>query len=194
MQKPMRESDGTLMFTNPMQTTIFGYIEATQDGALSEELKEFGYPHGWQWLNHGVVPENDKDKRVLAIPQLKLLLVFDPQNSNLFFDMPLNLKLTPHHINDQEVCGDYIKHGTYTVCNLTCKNGAKVTGVSGVIDPSEDVPEFGNQAAYQNASSKLWELEGYHRLSLLTMAGCNPNNKMVPCAPVHTMHDSDTQD
>lgn len=52
--------------------------------------------------------------------------------------------------------------GTMTICVLSLRNGAKVTGVNyGAIDPNRQNWEEGRKAARSDAMEKVWELEGY---------------------------------
>lgn len=48
-----------------------------------------------------------------------------------------------------------------TVCVLTLRNGFTVTGESACVSPANYNQEIGENVAYQNAFSKLWQLEGY---------------------------------
>jgi hypothetical protein len=70
-------------------------------------------------------------------------------------------KLTPEFLEDQIGSIDYLTFKTLTVCVLTMKHGATVTGESNVIDPANYIAEIGKEMAYKDAFSKLWQLEGY---------------------------------
>lgn len=48
-----------------------------------------------------------------------------------------------------------------TFCVLVLVNGARVEGVSHVVDPALNNPKIGREVARRNAINKLWELEGY---------------------------------
>ena len=74
--------------------------------------------------------------------------------------MTLN-KLTAETISDLIDQTDYLTYKTLTVCVLTLKNGAMVTGESNVIDPANYDAEIGQQMSYRDAFSKIWQLEGY---------------------------------
>lgn len=52
-------------------------------------------------------------------------------------------------------------HGTLTICVILLKNGATVTGESRPISDANFNAERGQQAAYDKARDKIWELEGY---------------------------------
>lgn len=51
--------------------------------------------------------------------------------------------------------------GTLTICVITLKNGATVTGESRPISDANYNLERGQEAAYRKAREKIWELEGY---------------------------------
>ncbi|HWI68907.1 MAG TPA: Gp49 family protein [Nitrospiraceae bacterium] len=50
---------------------------------------------------------------------------------------------------------------TVTICNLLLKNGFSVRGESACVDPRNFNMEIGQQLAYRDAFSKMWQLEGY---------------------------------
>ena len=70
-------------------------------------------------------------------------------------------KLTAETISDLIEQIDYLTHKTLTVCVLTLKNGAMVTGESNVIDPTNYDADIGREMSYRDAFSKVWQLEGY---------------------------------
>jgi len=70
-------------------------------------------------------------------------------------------KLTPEFLTDLIGSVDYLTFKTLTVCVLTMKHGAMVTGESNVIDPANYDAEIGKEMSYKHAFSKLWQLEGY---------------------------------
>lgn len=70
-------------------------------------------------------------------------------------------KLTPDIISSLIDQADFMTHKTLTVCVLTLKNGAMVTGESNVIDPTNYDADIGREMAYKDAFSKIWQLEGY---------------------------------
>ena len=76
-------------------------------------------------------------------------------------------RLTPNHIDEQiRAVAFHQFHEfpgtTVTVCLLTLRNGAKVSGYNcGAIDPEQQNWEQGKNAAYSMALEKVWELEGY---------------------------------
>ena len=70
-------------------------------------------------------------------------------------------KLTPEIIGGLIDQTDYLTHKTLTVCVLTLKNGAMVTGESNVIDPANYDAEIGREMSFKDAFSKIWQLEGY---------------------------------
>lgn len=51
--------------------------------------------------------------------------------------------------------------GTLTICLIHLTNGAVVTGESRPISDANFDAKKGNEAAYQKARDKIWELEGY---------------------------------
>jgi hypothetical protein len=52
------------------------------------------------------------------------------------------------------------------VCCIKLKNGFEVIGSSACVDPKNFKIEIGEKVAFENAVSKLWELEGYLLQSL----------------------------
>lgn len=56
---------------------------------------------------------------------------------------------------------------TLTICVLTLKNGGTVVGKSACVDPANFDEQIGKDAAYKDAISKLWGLEGYNLLVTL---------------------------
>lgn len=50
---------------------------------------------------------------------------------------------------------------TLTLCVLFLKNGFTVTGESACASPENFDPELGERIARQNATQKIWALEGY---------------------------------
>lgn len=71
------------------------------------------------------------------------------------------LKLTKDRIEDLCDIVEYFLSGTLTICVLTLKNGAQITGTSNVICPETWNEEIGRKVALDNAKGKVWELEGY---------------------------------
>jgi hypothetical protein len=47
------------------------------------------------------------------------------------------------------------------VCELILENGYSVTGQSAVVDAGRYNEEIGREISYDNAVSKIWQLEGY---------------------------------
>ncbi|EXL09582.1 Gp49 family protein [Aquamicrobium defluvii] len=86
-------------------------------------------------------------------------------------------RLTPAHIDDQIVCGDYYRFPgtTVTVCRLGLRNGFSVIGESAAASPENFDEEIGRKIAYDNARNKIWALEGYLLRSKLAAneVGCN---------------------
>jgi hypothetical protein len=72
-------------------------------------------------------------------------------------------RITPQHIDDQIVAGDYhvFPGTTVTVCCLTLRNGYTVIGESACASPENFDAELGRKIAYDNARNKIWALEGY---------------------------------
>lgn len=71
--------------------------------------------------------------------------------------------VTKEHIESRikHVSYHVIEGTTTTVCNITVENGFSVTGTSSCVDPMYFSKKAGEQYAYDEAFSKLWELEGY---------------------------------
>lgn len=73
----------------------------------------------------------------------------------------MNNKLTIEAIHGLIESADYLTFKTLTVCVLTLKSGALVTGESNVIDPANYDPQIGREMSYRDAVGKIWQLEGY---------------------------------
>lgn len=54
-----------------------------------------------------------------------------------------------------------LPNSTVTLCHITLDNGFSVRGESACVDPKNFNMEIGNNIAYREAFSKLWQLEGY---------------------------------
>lgn len=52
-------------------------------------------------------------------------------------------------------------NSTVTVCNITMNSGFSVRGESACVDPRNFDKATGQNLAYMDAFSKLWQLEGY---------------------------------
>lgn len=74
-------------------------------------------------------------------------------------------KLTPDALEDLIESETYTRpaNGTLTICVLHLPGGVNVTGESNVIDPAYFDAVIGKANARNDAVSKLWSLEGYHR-------------------------------
>jgi hypothetical protein len=70
-------------------------------------------------------------------------------------------KLTPADIEALVDHEQFVLSDTLTICVLTLTNGAKVTGESNCIDPTNFDIELGREYARKEAIDKLWGLEGY---------------------------------
>lgn len=57
--------------------------------------------------------------------------------------------------------GDYKNLSLVTVCIIILENGFKVEGTSACVDPANFNEVLGQEAAYENAFNKIWEIEGY---------------------------------
>lgn len=62
-----------------------------------------------------------------------------------------------------------VEDSTMTLCRLRLKNSTIVHGESACINPDDFDEKLGKESAFNDALDKLWELEGYHRKSLLAM-------------------------
>ncbi len=79
------------------------------------------------------------------------------------------IKATPHEKVTQDgieariVGTDYmvLPNSTVTIANIRMENGFSVRGESACVDPRNFSMEIGQQIAYRDAFSKLWQLEGY---------------------------------
>lgn len=56
----------------------------------------------------------------------------------------------------------YIYEGRLTIAVITLVNDFKVIGYSSCMERNEYVQAVGEKLAYENAISKVWELEGYY--------------------------------
>lgn len=92
----------------------------------------------------------------------------------------MKTRLSPQDLKDNIVHVGYQKTETASGqilrwCLLTLKNGFTVAGEpSACVDSANDVPQRGEEVAYDNAFSKLWELLGFElktKLSLIEKAG-----------------------
>lgn len=54
-----------------------------------------------------------------------------------------------------------VEDSTTTLCLMYLKNGFLIVGKSACVDPSKFNQALGEKYAYEDAISKLWELEGY---------------------------------
>jgi len=54
-----------------------------------------------------------------------------------------------------------VPDSTVTICQLELLNGFSVRGESACVDPQNFDSELGEEHAFQDAFSKLWQLEGY---------------------------------
>ncbi len=54
-----------------------------------------------------------------------------------------------------------VENSTTTLCFLYMNNGFLIIGKSACVDPSKFNQALGEKYAYEDAISKLWELEGY---------------------------------
>ena len=83
-------------------------------------------------------------------------------------DIPAEGKVSPYRVTE-DLINSKIKNKTYTilpsgkamVCEITLENGFTVRGEAAVVDPKNFVKEIGEKISYENAYSKIWELEGY---------------------------------
>lgn len=72
-------------------------------------------------------------------------------------------RLTPKDIDAVIVNKTFTKlpSGKCLVCELTLKNGFSVTGEAACVSKENFDQEIGEQVSYENARSKIWQLEGY---------------------------------
>lgn len=72
-------------------------------------------------------------------------------------------RVTPEHLESVIVSEQYhvFEGSTFTACLLTLKNGYTVLGESACASPENFNAELGRKIARQNASNKIWSLEGY---------------------------------
>lgn len=72
-------------------------------------------------------------------------------------------RLTPEDIDNVIVAEQFhvFKDTTVTVCCLTLANGYSVVGESACASRHNFDEEIGRRIAYDDARSKIWQLEGY---------------------------------
>jgi hypothetical protein len=72
-------------------------------------------------------------------------------------------KVTEKQVQDQIVSADYyvFPGSTLTVCALKLRNGFLVTGTSACASEASFSYAIGEHLALQDATRKIWDLEGY---------------------------------
>lgn len=72
-------------------------------------------------------------------------------------------RVTPQHIENTIVREEFhvFSDSTLTVCCLTLRNGFKVTGESACASPENFNKTLGERIAREDATRKIWALEGY---------------------------------
>lgn len=72
-------------------------------------------------------------------------------------------RVTPQQIENSIVREEFHVFGdsTLTVCCLTLRNGFKVTGESACASPANYNQTLGERIAREDATRKIWALEGY---------------------------------
>ena len=72
-------------------------------------------------------------------------------------------RITPEHIEQTIRSETYHRFPgtTLTVCCLVLRNGFTAVGQSACVDPAMFDAEIGKKLAYDDAKSKVWQLEGY---------------------------------
>lgn len=73
------------------------------------------------------------------------------------------MRVTLQQIEDRIAKATYIEAdgNTLTICVLTLENGFTVTGESACADPANYNQDLGRKIAKDNATKKIWPLEGY---------------------------------
>lgn len=93
-------------------------------------------------------------------------------------EKPIKTKLT---IEDIESVIDKVEYlraegSTYTLCNITLKNGCVVTGENSCISKENWDAALGRKNSYEKAIERVWELEGYLLRQKLYEAGLLTDN------------------
>ena len=71
-------------------------------------------------------------------------------------------RVTLDMVQDSVVSTEYhVFNGVLTICCLTLTNGFTVTGESACASPENFNKELGQNMAKDNATNKIWALEGY---------------------------------
>ena len=72
-------------------------------------------------------------------------------------------RLSPEKIDAVIANATYtvLPSGKCMVCEITLKNGYIVTGESSVVSKANFNEEIGKKVSYENARTKIWQLEGY---------------------------------
>lgn len=74
----------------------------------------------------------------------------------------METSVTEEELRMRVASTEYVKLGRKTtVCLLTLDNGFEVVGLSACVDPSRYDEGVGRDLAFNDAFSKVWELEGY---------------------------------
>ena len=81
-------------------------------------------------------------------------------------------RIDPAHIDGQIASSAYyvFPGTTLTICAITTRNGFQVTGESASASPENFDAAIGRRIAFDNARSKIWQLEGYVLKSKLAAA------------------------
>ena len=87
----------------------------------------------------------------------------DKTTEQMIQDKGLNApRLTPEHIENTIKGVEFHRlTDVLTVCVMTLKNGFTVTGESACASPANYDKEVGERVARDNATEKIWLLEGY---------------------------------
>jgi hypothetical protein len=74
-------------------------------------------------------------------------------------------KVTKEWIDANVRTVKFFRDDTLTIAVVTLTNGFKVIGESACMNPADFDAELGMKLAVDRALTKVWALEGYHRMS-----------------------------
>ena len=82
-------------------------------------------------------------------------------------------RLSPAQIDDAIKSHSFYRfpNTVVTVCCITLKNGFNVIGQSAPVSAANFNEEIGNKIAFEDARSKIWQLEGYLLREKLHISG-----------------------
>lgn len=113
--------------------------------------------------NNEIVKKEKKDDYFPFVESDFKILMAEKSTEQMIQEKNLNApRLTPDLIQSKIVKEQFFKlTDVLTVCVLTLENGFTVTGESACASPANYNQEIGEKIAKENATEKIWMLEGY---------------------------------